>query len=294
MSSTTTTVVPTTASASPRPFPAQQTTVDDKLRAALSSRERPPRPNALSTSLTFGWRALLKIKHVPEQLIDVTAFPIMFTLMFTFLFGGALAGSTKAYVQFLLPGILVQTVVFITMYTGVALNTDITKGTFDRFRSLPIWRPSVLVGMLLGDAARYTLASTMVIVLGLILGFRPDGGVVGVLAAVALILLFSFSVSWIWAMLGLIMRTPNSVMAVSMFVLFPLTFASNIFVDPATMPGWLQAFVDVNPISQLATATRGLMAGESATGEIGWVLLSCALLVGVFAPLTMHFYRTRQ
>ena len=178
----------------------------------------------------------MKIKHVPEQLFDVTAFPIMFTLIFTYLFGGALAGSTGEYLQYLLPGILVQTVVFITIYTGFGLNTDITKGVFDRFRSLPIWRPAALVGALLGDAARYTMASTMVVVLGLVLGFRPDGGVLGVLMSVALLLVFSFALSWIWTALGLVLRTPNSVMGVSMMVLFPLTFASNIFVDPRTMP----------------------------------------------------------
>jgi ABC-2 type transport system permease protein len=155
------------------PTTSAQPVREEALRLALAERSRPPRPSALSASLTFGWRALLKIKHVPEQLFDVTAIPIMFTLMFTYLFGGALAGSTGEYLQFLLPGILVQTVVFITIYTGFTLNTDITKGVFDRFRSLPIWRPSVLVGALLGDAARYTMASTMVIALGLVLGFRP-------------------------------------------------------------------------------------------------------------------------
>ena len=208
---------------------------EEALRSALASRARPTRPNALSASLTFGWRALLKIKHVPEQLFDVTAFPIMFTLMFTYLFGGALAGSTGEYLQFLLPGILVQTVVFITMYTGMGLNTDITKGVFDRFRSLPIWRPATLVGALLGDAARYAMASAMVVVLGLVLGFRPAGGSSGVLLSVALLLVFSFSLSWIWTALGLILRTPNSVMGVSMMVLFPLTFVSNIFVEPETL-----------------------------------------------------------
>ncbi len=218
---------------------------------------RPARPTALSTSLSFGWRALLKIKHVPEQLFDVTMFPIMFTLMFTYLFGGALAGSTSAYVQFLLPGILVQTVVMITMYTGLTLNKDIEKGVFDRFRSLPIWRPSPLVGALLGDVVRYTIASIIVLILGLVLGFRPDGGLVGVVASIGLLLLFSFSLSWIWTMFAMLMRTEQAVMGVSMFILFPLTFASNIFVDPATMPGWLQAFVGVNPISKLVTSIRG-------------------------------------
>jgi ABC-2 type transport system permease protein len=267
---------------------------EDALRSALSSRKRPPRPGALSASLTFGWRALLKIKHVPEQLFDVTAFPIMFTLMFTYLFGGALAGSTGEYLQFLLPGILVQTVVFITIYTGFGLNTDITKGVFDRFRSLPIWRPAALVGALLGDAARYTMASTMVIVLGLILGFRPDSGVAGVLLSVVLLLVFSFSLSWIWTALGLVLRTPNSVMGVSMMVLFPLTFASNIFVDPQTMPAWLQAFVDLNPISHLVTAERGLLAGTATVGQVGWVLAASAALAALFAPLTMQLYRNRR
>ena len=265
-----------------------------RLRAALSSRARPPRPSALSASLTFGWRALLKIKHVPEQLFDVTVFPIMFTLMFTYLFGGALAGSTGEYLQFLLPGILVQTVVFITMYTGVALNTDISKGVFDRFRSLPIWQPAALVGALLGDVVRYTMASTVVIVLGLVLGFRPDGGVIGVLLAVALLLVFSFSLSWIWTTLGLIMRTPNSVMMVSMMILFPLTFVSNIFVDPQTMPAWLQAFVGVNPITHLVTAVRGLMHGtvHGRADRLG--APGSAALIAIFAPLTMYLYRNKK
>lgn len=266
---------------------------DDALPAALSARVRPPRPSALSASLTLGWRALLKIKHVPEQLFDVTAFPIMFTLMFTYLFGGALAGSTGEYLQFLLPGILVQTVVFITIYTGFTLNGDISKGVFDRFRSLPIWRPAVLVGALLGDAARYTMASMMVVVLGLVLGFRPAGGVVGVLLSVALLLVFSFSLSWIWTALGLVLRTPNSVMGVSMMVLFPLTFASNIFVDPQTMPSWLEAIVGANPITHLVTAVRGLMSGMVTLGQIGWVLLISGAIIAIFAPLTMYLYRNK-
>src|SRR5215217_1799345 len=163
------------------------TIVEDALRSALSSGERPKRPNALSTSLTFGWRAMLKIKHVPEQLFDAVGNPIIFTLLFTYLLGGAIAGSTGAYLQFLIPGILVQTVLLITAYTGVNLNTDISKGVADRFRSLPIWRPSVIVGALLGDMARYTLASAIVLALGLVLGYRAEGGVVGVLLSMVLL-----------------------------------------------------------------------------------------------------------
>ncbi|MGW0175258.1 ABC transporter permease [Rhodococcus sp. NPDC003322] len=275
------------------------TTVTTSPAAAVSAAlaldgPRPKRSGAVAASLSFGWRALLKIKHVPEQLFDVTMFPIMFTLMFTYLFGGALAGSTEAYVQFLIPGILVQTVVMITMYTGLTLNKDIAKGVFDRFRSLPIWRPAPLVGALLGDLVRYTIASVIVMVLGLILGFRPAGGVVGVVASVALLLLFSFSMSWVWTMFAMLMRTEQAVMGVSMFILFPLTFASNIFVDPSTMPGWLQSFVNVNPISHLVTAIRGLMAGDVSAAQLGVVLAWCAGFVIVFGPITMRLYNRKS
>ncbi len=264
------------------------------LHQALTERTRPPRPNALSASLTFAWRALLKIKHVPFQLFDVTMFPIMITLMFTFLFGGALAGSIGEYVQTLIPGILVMTVAMISMYTALGLNTDISKGIFDRFRSLPFWRPAVLVGALLGDMARYSLAAMVVIVLGLILGFRPQGGVVGVLLGLALLLAFAFSLSWIWTVFGLVMKTPESVMMVSSMASFPLTFASNIFVDPQTMPSWLQVLVGINPISHAVTAVRGLMHGTVTSGQIGSALLACAVLIVIFAPLTMYLYRNKN
>lgn len=264
------------------------------LRSALSTRTPPPPATALSASLTFAWRAMLKIKHVPMQLFDVTAFPIMFLLLYTYLFGGALADSPREYLQFVLPGILVMTVSWITIYTGQALNTDISKGVFDRFRSLPIWRPAVLVGMLLADAVRYTLASLVILTLGVVLGFRPEGGPLGVVAAVALLLVFCFSLSWVWTAVGLKLQTPEMVMQTSMTVLFPLTFASNVFVDPATMPGWVQAFVRVNPVSQLTTAGRGLMHGTDAGLAILWVLVWSAALVVVFGPLSMRLYRAER
>src|SRR5688500_19275910 len=125
----------------------------------LATTPRPRAASALSASMTLGWRALLKIKHVPFQLFDVTVFPLMMTLMFTFLFGGALAGSPREYVQYLLPGILVQAIVFITVYTGVGLNSDISKGLYDRFKSLPMWQPAPLIGALLGDVLRYSIAA---------------------------------------------------------------------------------------------------------------------------------------
>jgi ABC-2 type transport system permease protein len=263
------------------------------LRKALSSTPRPPRASAVSAALTFGWRGMLKVKHVPEQLLDVTITPVMFVLMFTYLFGGAIEGSTGDYLDYILPGVLVMSVLFTTVYSGIALNTDLTKGVVDRFRSLPIWRPAPLVGALLGDSVRYIVAGTVIIALGLALGFRPDGGVVGVVAALALVVVFAFALSWVFTTLGLLLRSPNAVMNAGFMGIFPLTFLSNVFVKPETLPSALEAFVDVNPISILATASRGLMAGDAPAGDILVVLAVAAGLTAVFAPLTTRLYRTR-
>jgi len=275
------------------PGRAEVTAQEAALRNALSSTPRPPRAGPMSTALTFGWRGMLKVKHVPEQLLDVTITPVMFVLMFTYLFGGAIAGSTGEYLDYILPGILVMSVLFTTVYSGVALNTDLTKGVVDRFRSLPIWRPAPLVGSLLGDSVRYLVAGTVIIVLGVVLGFRPDAGIGGVLAALALVVVFAFGLSWVFMTMGLLLRSPNAVMNTGFMSIFPLTFLSNVFVDPATLPAGLEAFVDVNPISILATASRGLMAGTAQAGDIAVVLATAAALTAVFAPLTTRLYRRR-
>jgi len=236
---------------------------------------------------------MLKVKHVPEQLLDVTITPVMFVVMFTYLFGGAIAGSTGEYLDYILPGILVMSVLFTTVYSGVALNTDLTKGVVDRFRSLPIWRPAPLVGSLLGDAVRYLIAGTVIIVLGVILGYRPAAGIAGVLAALGLVVVFAFGLSWVFTSLGLLLRSPNAVMNAGFMGIFPLTFLSNVFVEPKTLPAGLEAFVDVNPISILATASRGLMEGNADAGDIAIVLAVAAALTAVFAPLTTRLYRKR-
>jgi ABC-2 type transport system permease protein len=260
------------------------------LDALLRRDERPAPPSGLSASLTFGWRAMLKIKHVPEQLFDVTGFPIIMTLMFTFLFGGALAGSTSDYAQFLVPGIMVISVVMITMYTGTAVSNDIQKGVFDRFRTLPIWRPAPMVGYLLGDAVRYAIAAVVIIGVGMALGYRPAGGVIGVLAGIGLLVLFSFAFSWIWTMLGLVMRSEKSLMGLSQMILFPLAFLSNVFVDPDTMPGWLRVAVQVNPVTILVDQVRDLMAGTPDVAGVMVVLIVSAVLVVVFGSITMRLY----
>jgi ABC-2 type transport system permease protein len=249
--------------------------------------------SAFSASMIFAWRAVLKIKHVPEELGDVIGIPILFTLMFTYLFGGALAGSTAHYLQFLLPGTLVLAVILVTVYSGVALNTDLSTGAFDRFRSMPIWRPAPIIGGLIGDTGRYLLASSLVIGLGLLMGYNPAGGLGGTLAAIALVLTFAFGMGWIWTSLGLLMRSPRAIMSIGLTVLFPLTFVSNVFVDPATIPPWLHTFVDLNPISHLVAAERGLMNGTATAGQIIWVLAASAALTAVFAPLTMRLYRNK-
>ena len=259
----------------------------------LRTDRRPARVGSFAAVLTLAWRAMLKIKHVPFQLFDVLVFPIMMTFMFTYLFGGALAGSTGAYLQFFLPGIMVTSVVMITMYTGVGLNTDIEKGVFDRFRTLPVWRPSALVGMIFGDVLRYILAATVIVCVGLILGFRPAGGATGVIAAIGLLVIFSFAFSWVWTMFGLLLRSEKSVMGVSMLVLFPLTFLSNVFVNPTTMPGWLQAFVAANPITHLVAAVRAMMNGDWNSGETLWVLVASAVITAVFGTLTMRAYNRK-
>jgi ABC-2 type transport system permease protein len=261
------------------------------LRKALSSTPRPPRASAASAALTFGWRGMLKVKHVPEQLLDVTITPVMFVLLFTYLFGGAIAGSTGDYLDYILPGILVMSVLFTTVYSGVALNTDLTKGVVDRFRSLPIWRPAPLVGALLGDSVRYVIAGTVIIVLGVVLGYRPDAGVGGALAALALVVVFAFGLSWVFTTLGLLLRSPNAVMNAGFMGIFPLTFLSNVFVDPDTLPAGLEAVVNVNPISILATASRGLMEGSVDASDIAIVLGTAVALTAVFMPLTTRLYR---
>ena len=257
-------------------------------------RARPRPVSAVSAVTTLAWRAMLKIKHVPFQLFDVTVMPIMFTLLFTYIFGGALAGSPREYIQYLLPGVLVQTIIFITVYTGVGLNTDIHKGLYDRFRSLPMWQPAPLFGALAGDLFRYSVASLLIVAVGLILGFRPQGGPVGVLLAIALVMVFCFALSWCWIIVGMLVRWAESVMTTSFVFLMPLTFASNIFVDLKTMPPLLQAVVSRNPVTHLANASRGLMHGEPVGTEVLWVLGASAAIVAVASPIAMRMYRRER
>jgi oleandomycin transport system permease protein len=242
-------------------------------------------------SLTLAWRSLLKLRHSPDQLLDVLLLPITFVLVFVFLFGKAVAGDWHAYLQFVLPGIAVQALLFVTMNTAVALNADVHTGIFDRFRSLPIARSAPLSGHVLGDLVKYVLSLLLVFGFGAILGFRPHGSPPAVLAGCGLIVLFSFAVGWISALVAMLARNPANVQALAFVLIFPLTFGSNVFVPTGQLPGWLQAWVKVNPVTQLSDAVRGLLLdlplGRTITTSLLW---SAAILV-VFAPLAVRAYR---
>lgn len=261
--------------------------------AALRHVAPPAPPGPMSNALVFGWRAILKFRHVPEQLFDLVMTPIMFTLLFTFVFGGALAGSPGEYLQFFLPGILVQTVVFNSVYSGMGLSTDFQKGLFDRFRTLPIWSLAPFAGLMVGDMLRHLIAGGIILGIGLILGYRPEAGLIGTVLAFAMLLTIGFGMGWVFIVLGLVVRTPMTVMTLGFTILFPITFASNIMVDPATMPDWLRSFVDVNPVSLMATALRGLMSGTATLTQIGLALIAPVVLTLGLAPLVLWLYRRR-
>ncbi|QMW66720.1 ABC transporter permease [Mumia sp. ZJ1417] len=249
--------------------------------------------SALSAVRVFAWRSLLKLRHTPEQAADAILIPFIFTVLFTYVFGGALSGSPGTYLEYLLPGTLVMGILIMTVYGGLSLNTDVSRGVLDRFRALPVWQPAHVVGTLLGDVGRYVVAATLVVLLGLVLGWRPDGGLPGVVVGIGLALVFAYALSWLWATVGLLARSPQAVSMLSFVIQFPLTFVSNAFVDPETMPSWLQGWVEVNPVSLLVTAERALFAGTATVGDVAWVLLPSAAVVAVFAPLTLHLYRRK-
>jgi oleandomycin transport system permease protein len=265
----------------------------------LSSPARPveapqPRPFALVRhSLVLAWRSLLKVRRTPEQLLDVTLQPIIFVVLFVYLFGGAIAGSQHDYLQFVLPALMVQTVLFSSLSIGVNLNTDIKKGVFDRFRSLPIGRAAPLVGAVLGDLIRYVISVVVLVAFGSVIGFRVQTGPLQALAGCLLAIGFAMAISWVAVLVGLLVREPGGVQGFGFLVMFPLTFGSSMFVPPSTLPGWLQAWVKVNPVTSLVDAVRALMIGGPTTGPVIASLLWAAGIVAVFAPIAVAVYRRK-
>ena len=244
----------------------------------------------LDQTLVMGWRALKKMRRSPEQFFDVTIQPLLFTGMFAYIFGGAISGSVSAYLPLMIPGILAQTTLTACMATGVQLREDMDKGVFDRFRSLPIARIAPLAGPMLADLLRYAIAATLTFAVGLAMGYRPGGGPFGVLGGWALTIVAGWSLAWVFTWLGTIAKSAQGVQGISLMIMFPLTFLSNAYVPVDSLPGWLEAFVKLNPVSHVVSAVRDLANNGAVTAEVGWALLGCAVVVAIFAPLAVRSY----
>jgi len=248
----------------------------------------------LRHSLVLAKRGVIKTIRTPEALIDVTLQPIIFLLMFTYIFGGAIShGSQHAYLEFLLPGILGQTIAMGGIAIGVNLNNDVTKGIFDRFRSLPIGRSVPLVGAVLADVVRYVILCVVTLGFGYVLGFRAHTSALDVLAACLLATGFALCLCWASVFVGMIARTSGSVQGIMTLIVLPLSFGSNTFVPTRTMPGWLQSFVKVNPLTDLVDAVRGLLLGGPVASHVLWSLVWMGILLIVFVPLALRAYRRR-
>jgi oleandomycin transport system permease protein len=248
----------------------------------------------LRNSLTLTWRSVLKIRTNSEDLLGLSLQPIMLLLLFTYVFGGAIAhGNVRAYLDYVLPGILVQTVLFATLGTGLMLNQDISAGVFDRFRSLPIARWAPLAGAILGDVTRYVISVIVTLALGMVLGFRIRTNPVAAIAGCLLVLAFALAMCWFSAWIGLIVKTAQGVQAFGFTAMFPIVFGSGILVPIQTMPGWLQAFAKANPLTLLAAACRGLMRSGPVAVPAGESMLWALGIMLVFAPLAVRAYRRK-
>ncbi|HEY0814768.1 MAG TPA: ABC transporter permease [Pseudonocardia sp.] len=259
-------------------------------RPAVAARHGPP---ILRHAATLAWRGIIKTVHSPEALLDVTLQPVVFLLLFVYVFGGAISGSTSGYLQLALPGVLVQTIVFASAGTGVGLAEDLQTGIFDRFRSLPIGRSAPLVGAIAADLVRYLTSGLIMVALGFVLGFRITTTPLALVATLGLVMVFAFALCWVFTALAMVVGQPRSVQGLGAIVMLPLTFGSNAFVPADTLPPWLQGFVEINPVTHVVDAARGLLTGGPVAGPVTVALLSSALVVAVFAPLAVFLYRRR-
>ncbi|MGW7577851.1 ABC transporter permease [Streptomyces sp. NPDC054765] len=257
------------------------------------SRSRVGVRTAVGQSLAIARRNLVQIKHDPSQLLDATLMPMVFTLVFVYVFGGAIGKGQADYRQYLIPGIMVQTVSFAAQVTGTALNLDFSKGVMDRFRSMPIARSAVLSGRILADVCRLALGQAVILAFAFLIGFRVRTDVPGVLAAVGLLVLYGVALSSIAAYIGLVIRSPQAVQSVGFLWMIPLQFGSSMFAPPSTMPGWLQAFVEVNPTTLVVDSCRGLLVGGPVAGNVSGALLWIGGLMLLFVPLAVRQYGRR-
>lgn len=258
--------------------------VQKELRARISWHD------TVDQTLAMAWRSLKKMRRSPEQFFDVTFQPLLFTAMFAYIFGGAISGDVQSYLPLMIPGILAQTTLTACMATGIQLREDMDKGVFDRFKSLPIARIAPLAGPMTADLVRYAIAATLTFATGIAMGYRPGGGVLGVAGGWLLTVVAGWSLAWVFTWVGTVMKSAQAVQGISIMIMFPLTFLSNAFVPVRTLPGWLQTFVEVNPVSHIVSAVRDLANRGAVTAEVGWALIGCAAVVAVFAPLAVWSY----
>jgi len=261
--------------------------------SARAVRASVPIRATLTQISALAWRALIKMRRTPEQLVDVTFMPVLLTVMFGFMFAGAVSGSRASYLPTLIPGIIAMTTITASVAAGVQLREDMDKGVFDRFRSLPIARIAPLAGPMMADLVRYALATSITLIVGVLMGYRPGGGVPGVAAGVALAVITGWCIAWIFLWVGTIVKTAGAVQGLSMMIMFPLAFLSNAFVPVNTLPGWLQTVTRVNPISHVVSALRDVLNDGALTTQVGWALLGCAAVAAVFIPLAVRSYSRR-
>jgi ABC-2 type transport system permease protein len=238
----------------------------------------------------LAWRALIKMRRNPEQLADVTFMPLVLTLLFGFMFGGAVAGGMVSYLPTLIPGIIAYSAVTACVAAGAQLREDMDKGVFDRFRSLPIARIAPLAGPMMADLTRYALAASLSLGMGIIMGYRPGGGLFGAIAGVLLAMVTGWSLAWIFMYIGTIAKSSQSVTSLSVMVLLPLTFVSNAFVPANSLPDWLKTLVNLNPVTHVVTALRDLLNQGTVTSAVWVALLGCVVVVAIFVPLTVRSY----
>ncbi|MDN5737806.1 MAG: ABC transporter permease [Brevibacterium aurantiacum] len=256
----------------------------------------PARPGLVESwnqTMGFAARALKRMRREPEQFSDVAIQPILFTVMFGFIFGGAISGDIANYLPLMVPGILAMTCLTASMATGVQLREDMDTGIFDRFRTLPVARIAPLAGPMVADLVRYAIAASLTFLTGIAMGYRPEGGALGVIAAIILVVVTGWSLSWAFAYIGTVVRSAQGAQGISMMILFPLTFLSNAFVPVESLPNWLQWFVTINPISHVVSGVRDLANTGAVTAEVGWALVGCAVVIAIFAPLALRSYQRR-
>ncbi|BCJ35021.1 transport permease protein [Actinocatenispora thailandica] len=248
---------------------------------------------AVQHCFTLAWRNLVQLKSNPGELAGFIIQPLVFIVLFVYVFGGAIAGTSGSYLQYVLPGLIAQSGVFSIMATGAGLNQDITNGVFDRLRSLPIARSAPLVGRTMGELVRFAASLVILLAFGMLIGFRVHTNPLEVAAGLLLVLAFGVGLAWVSMLIGLLAKSATTVQLFSGVLMFPITFGSNVMVPTSTMPGWLQAWADVNPVSHLSTAVRGLLTGTPLGSSVWWSLGWSVLLTAVFAPLAIAAYRRK-